>query len=799
MTAPLIDHIAGIGDADLARLRALIAAGRISAGALLHHPTPLADAEDMRRLLMPTRMLRQRLGLPLRTAIAHDVNGLPWPMTQLLLDADIELLMMGVNPTNGGVAVGRHVAFRWQASDGRPLLVFAGEPYGEFQRIAGLKAGYDLRALGVGLAGWLERLAARGWRHGFAVLTATHPNKGDNNPPDPRLVALVRAWNDAGRSPIIRFATPEDVLARLRTLAEADLPLTRGDWTDWWNSGAGSSARETAIARRARSHLVAADLLGAQQPGVSDAIVARARSALDWWHEHTWGAAASVERIHDEEVIGQWRRKAVLAHDAADLAHLALRDRCEAVTGNPPDADGAGSLLVVNASAVDRDELVCVPSAWLDGTWRHLPTTISRPPGAGTWVGPVRVPAHGWRMVPIASLTAASLPSDVVAVDCRIETRFHRLEFDPRTGRITSLIDRRSGWDAIDGDSPWNWFGFVHERVDPSAYPHRAPDWGRRAFVEGETWHADWPAVRSAPTALRSCAVETDAFGPALVLRWDAPGVDGLEQRIALDARAPEIRCEASFVKHDGRDAESVYFAFPLAIARGWRAGFDTAGLPVELDDEQLPGACRDWITVERSVTVRDGANALTLACPDAPLVQVGGFHVGLAARGIVRDARPLLLAWAMNNYWFTNFRPSQPGACRLRWTVATHAAMDVASPRAVAAAACAPLVCHPVVGTRDEVRQVCAVRGEDVVALHVAPEDDAPDPGWIIALIANQAAAPRQARIARPGLAIVAARLVSTLGEPLADLAIDDGEVLVDLPPRALRRVALGVRPAAQ
>ena len=67
----------------------------------------------------------------------------------------------------------------------------------------------------------------------------------------------------------------------------------------------------------------------------------------------------------------------------------------------------------------------------------------------------------------------------------------------------------------------------------------------------------------------------------------------------------------------------------PTALAEGWDAHYETGGAVVKLDDEQLPYASRHYITAQRFVRIADAKSEVTVACPDAPLWQVGGYTFG--------------------------------------------------------------------------------------------------------------------------------------------------------------------------
>ena len=81
------------------------------------------------------------------------------------------------------------------------------------------------------------------------------------------------------------------------------------------------------------------------------------------------------------------------------------------------------------------------------------------------------------------------------------------------------------------------------------------------------------------------------------------------------------IDLSARFLKEDVRSPEAIYFAFPLNLPANWRAHFDTAGVPTELDAEQIPGSCRDWVTTETFASVHQPDFGVTLYCPDVPAI----------------------------------------------------------------------------------------------------------------------------------------------------------------------------------
>src|SRR5687768_14829921 len=95
-TWPVMHWLNRAPSSKVERFRALAKAGRISVGALPIHLSPLANTPQFAHGLRAVKLLRDELGVPIRTAISHDVNGVPWPLTNLLLDSGIDAFLMGI-------------------------------------------------------------------------------------------------------------------------------------------------------------------------------------------------------------------------------------------------------------------------------------------------------------------------------------------------------------------------------------------------------------------------------------------------------------------------------------------------------------------------------------------------------------------------------------------------------------------------------------------------------------------------------------------------------------------------------
>lgn len=689
VTAPVMRWLESSSSRQVERFGKLLGNGQICISAMNTHMTPLSTSEQMARTLYPIRQLRETFGIALNTAINHDINGQPWPLSQVLLDSGIDFYLTGINCHFGGIPLPRPSAFWWKSPDGRKLLSFLGEHYSIFTQVTKLWE-HDLNQVAEGLDTYIRRIESEGYAHDFIYLTSTNIPMFDNTPPDHDLVHLIKTWNAEDRGLKIRFATPEMLWKRLHTVDQEAVPVHGGDWTDYWNFGASSSAAETRVNRRTKQVLTTTELLDAFCPASSprlERLKQKAWESVNLYDEHTWGASASVTSPDSIYTAAQWTHKANYAYEGNSLAGYLFGKQMETFCGNALQSDEMKGLLLVNPTNATQVHDLRIDAGVME-KGRHLAADryrfLARNEDA-RWdtdsYGLISMKPFSWKIIPFSELQKAS-DSDLIDVsDDRIETPFYRIRYDAKLGRLTEVYAKNLDWNIVDESSEWSLFQYVHESVDGLRAPAERASLYDRVIEKCNNsiscWNNDWPARRQGAFGLKSSAVERHSNGVSIVNVWDAPGVENLEQRITFFSHRPGIELTASFQKQDVRTPESIYFAFPLNLQKSWEAKYDSANMFIALDEQQLPGSCRDWITVDQTISIFDTAHGVTLACPDAPLVQVGDFNFGRESKAIQRDQNPLLLAWALNNYWDTNFRASQPGYVTLRYELSPFAQFD--------------------------------------------------------------------------------------------------------------------------
>ena len=800
VTAPVLYWLETAEPDEVQRFAAYARSGHIEVTAFFCNLTPLCDLEELHRLLLPIARLRRELGIPIRTAMNSDVNGLPWPLVDLLLDSGITAVTMAINEHMGGAPLRRPNAFWWVGPSGRKILAYNGLHYGYLQSFGLGEA--PVHEAHPRIVEWLESHPVI---KDLPVLYVqnTRLDHWDNNGPSEKLAPFVREWNEAGLLPRLRLVTPSEAIERLAALPAELLPEVPGDWHDYWNFGAGSSVEPLRINRRSRRFLHAAAVIASFHGTLKRRDLELFRDAwvnLMLFDEHTWGAWTSIRQPDSELTRAQWAFKEDYSNRAAAQSQFVRRRAIAQLAEQVTSPHDEPSVLVYNPYPAPMERRLRVPEEWrspglstalpnqhrYDEPWRinasFLTTDI------------VRVPPLSWRVVPIVEAAQREEPAFQWDPEAHLlRTPDYEVRLDPSRQGIVSWREIHSGREFVDPSAPHRFGQLIYERCT-------APNPWRELFPG--KWNPDWPAMRIQGAPASPISATPEPGGLVLSQKVRIPEFPELtwRLRVADDRPGLEIEIEGRFP--DRHAPEALYLCFPLAPgaaaeaadSAGWRAWYTTAGLKVQYDRDQLPGSCRDYITTDTWAYMEpeNAGFGMQLVCPDNPLVTFGGVHFGKRLESAPPGAPPWLMAWLSNTYWQTNFRASQPGPFRLRYALVPHGAgATVESLNAAADRILNEPVLHPIPKAQ---RGSLAPEGQalslELGAARLAGISPAEDGDGIVLRFYNPSDAPLTVRVAPALLRIERAWLCNPVEEKAEELGLDDGNLFLAVPARSPRSV---------
>lgn len=810
-TGPLLRYLQKASAAEVGRFRQWHQAGRIEIAAMQYNLTPLLNIEQMHRSLYPLRALRDEFGFTVESAMQDDVNGVSWLYADLLADLGVWFYTAAVNPIRGARPRPFPGAFWWEGPSGKQVLAWNGYHYLFGRSQAGL-GNFDL--VDRLLPRWVKQLKADpSYPYDFLYCESTHPVRVDNGPPDPRMPDFVKRWNDEERPYKFQFVTTTEFGKLLRKQHGNAIGRQRGDWTDHWTDGPGSSAYETGINRTTHELMGAAETVAAwnRARGADGWDTRRAADTYDTmtlFDEHTWGAYSSVEAPQSLFTRAQWNRQAAYAYTAAMETHDQLARAANTLAKplgrrgpegifnlgdlKPEEAfrpSGIDEVLVINTLPWERQVIVeepeprggAAPVGILDCFFNR---------GSG-WGGsrpipPMRrlsgsVPALGYAFLKIAEPDS----SDIKASPGVIENRYYRVRIDPAGGGLIELFDKALGHDFAGSYQGWRPGQYIYETVNAKE--------GRLAINNYDFSHPDFfvgnkntPWVRQTASKVEIGEPKIDQGRASITVWIAAPGVSAATTTYALDAGAKSLAVDWSLEKLHHEEPEAVFIAFPFNLETP-RFTIDLNGIPCVPNDDQIDGAAKDWYPLQRWVDVSDGRRGVTLVPLEAPLVRLGGITTGKWSRRLEPEGATIM-SWALNNHWMVNFKASQGGRIPLRYRLTTHPgdADPVAAARFAAEAAVPPIVLRDIAPTGARRDSFFAIDPRSPVLVTAKPGEDE---GWIALRLQNLS----RGKV-RPVLTFVKAPGAARRSDPIEHageaIGLDGHKLGVDLDPLGIATV---------
>ena len=316
------------------RFLAMERAGRIEVTAMYADIAPLYDMDQLLETFQTVKRLRNDYGITVTSAMNSDVNGQNWNVVEALNAIGVNGLSMAINTHFGRAPKPRPGLFKWEGMSGKQIFAFNGFTYGS---VGGFGIGNkDLSVFEYEWARIQKLLEEVRYPIPALMVQGVHPF-GDNGTVVGHLGPYIEEWNKQGKLPRLVLATPKmwwDAVAKYSDR----LPVCRGDWTDSWNFGSISAARELAVHTRNNVRLRNADALASMVMSLhEDPQATRTARSINLYRkeaweahnnylEHTWGADCGIDAPDCEDTAALWNHKANYAYTARSLALLMQRD-----------------------------------------------------------------------------------------------------------------------------------------------------------------------------------------------------------------------------------------------------------------------------------------------------------------------------------------------------------------------------------------------------------------------------------------------------------------------------------------
>ena len=634
--------------------------------------TALCRPEELVHLVDYAQMLRQRFDVTIDSAMITDVPGYTWGIVPVLAQSGVKYFSVG---PNRGHRIGYTLStwgdkpFYWESPSGRDSILcwVAGEGYSFF---------HSGRLDGGRLFDYLKRLGNS--EYPYDMIQLRYSIGGDNGPPDPDMSDFVKEWNEKYAYPKLVVATTTEMFREFERRYASQVPKVRGDFTPYWEDGAGSSATETAINREAAERLVQTETLWAMlnPAGYPAEQFQEAWRNVILYDEHTWGAHCSISQPESDFTKAQWKIKQAFALNA-DLQSRNLLNN--ALAGHRAKTKQVTAIDVFNTSSWTRTDLVILPK-----DMKVAGDVVKNSEGQSVKSQRLSAGELAFLAQDIAPFSAkrftfgageASSSGSASAKDTELSNGTILLTVNEKTGAAESMKWKQQNIELVDSEAGLglNDYFYVAGR-DPT------------------------DPQRNGPVTIR--VKEPGPLVASLLIESDAPGCNKLVRELRVIDGIDRVDIINIIDKKNIYEQEAVHLAFPFKVPEGVMR-MDIPWAVVRPESDQLPGACKNYFTVQRWVDVSNANYGVTWATPDAPLIEVGAITNDPRGKtvGWIKSIEPstTLYSYVMNNYWETNYKAGQEGPTTFRYSIEPHRSFDSGQAAKFGAECSQPLIAVPV------------------------------------------------------------------------------------------------------
>ena len=618
---PLTSFLGSHSEAEAAELGRRVREGRIQIGAL--HTTVCTEQlseEVMARLFyLGLRHSPDLLGAPPgKTAQDDDVIGLTWPLATYIKEAGLSYLFHGHNGCcNSMRPASREPVFYWHPPDGDDdhQVLARSATYG----------GYEGDNLGdaseAHIADSIKKLGvAKGWPYDSLLL---------HDGTDYQLATIDNAtkihnWNARYSYPHLICSTMDmffnEIAAQIKP---GQIKSFSGDGNSQWADQDTSDAWAVSTARRQgeliptaeKFSTIATVLAGGGYPWLD---IYQAYHRLLTWHAHSHGTDfVYQERENLQRYETEMEEYREMLTESREFTEHALDVSLPKLT-EMIKTSAQKSIVVFNPLAWKRTDVVRFSAAGLGGDFRIVDAssgtemTHQALPNGQTIFIAADVPPTGYKTFSI--LPGRSHVSATLGKGNALENRFYRIQFDSKTGAITSIQDKELNQELVDSSAPQRFNEYLYERYE----------------TDNITDPSKWYQVGSARL--------TPARGPVasvMTVKASAVGVESMQQTVILYNDLKRIDFALDMVKSPSgqneererstsfKNQESVYVAMPFSIP-DFTIKHELPGAVVEPIRQQFFGSATAYYSVLNFTDISNSRYGVTVSSPDILLMEYG-------------------------------------------------------------------------------------------------------------------------------------------------------------------------------
>jgi len=625
--------------------------------------------ETLIRSLYPAFEFNQKHGGDANYANITDVPSYSWSYASVMSAAGLQYFVSGCDNDNGPILLysrlNERSPFWWEGPDGGRVLMWYSWVYSQLAVLFGGIQG-DVVAGRDSIPVFLQAYTHPEYKADSVLVYGTQWENTDLNSGQ---ASLAANWNRIYAYPHLQYSGFAEAMEQIARQFGNTIPVVRGDGGPYWEFGIASTARSATLERETEQRALAAEKFSTLSSLVNPLRQPEAEALRRMWNsmvlydEHTWGAERSVSNPKSQEAVDQLAVKEGFASEAKRGVDYVLERGLAGLADSVYDP--AGTLLVFNPLSWPRSGLVEMDldkgRELIDlATQRTVPYEIL---ATGQSYYHVRflvsdVPSVGYKAMALKETTEEA-PPEPADLQGTLENAYYRVVLDAKSGAVKSIVDKELKKELVNASSSY--------RFDQYLYVKGGDQTPNRLVEYSSGWPVPELTIRGAGGG-RLVSVCQQPFGIVAHLESSGVNTPHIETEIILFNGQKKIEFIHHVHKTEVYSKEAVYFAFPLAMEHP-QFRYETQNGFVDPSRDQLPGAGKEWFSVQHWVTAEQDGVTAALVPVDAPLVCLGDIVRGTwPAKFSPRSAT--IFSYVMNNYYFTNYAAGQGGDFKFRYVL---------------------------------------------------------------------------------------------------------------------------------
>ena len=677
--------------------------GLIDVAGVKWHMTPLMDHQMLIDNLEPLNILRKE-GMRINYAMDCDVNGVPWGMADALIDHGIKGFSMAINEFYGHALRPWPRGFYWKTPTNKKILSYNGPIYGATASHF-LKIPFGIEEAKKAISAMPKYLKGFDYPYDFFMAQITNQPHHDNAPPNPEIVPFLKKWNDDDKNIPIRMVTISEFFEKLSK--QKNIETMSGDWSDWWNFGAGSTPNETRLNSAGQKALRQSNIINLithKKPNQirRESLEEKAKHSLGLYAEHTWGADRSINKPQSDETRMQWVLKQVLAYEGLSIARMLRRDGMEKIAktmgGNKsttiafntlpfkikthikvPKFQGNYSYLeemkTLSKEAkldfedfedIDRwnnREIDLIRQEKSNSIHRQDMTMSEIDSGLVNWV-PIEIDALSVKKVKNSKIL---FPNDLDIKGNKIKNKFITIIFNKKEG-IKEIVSSNHNFVLNNKEFSFGVPVLEFPKSNTRNEIFKPVKFGSLSWAT--SWNNKWNNVHKTGKLRKRVFLKKDNY-IIVTEQYDLPNKDKFNIKYQLFSNTNNLNISIEIEKTANAKPHALYFPLTINTGDNPSCDFETAGATIKLDRDHLPFSCKHFITTQNWISYHGKNAGITVATKDCPLWTVGGLNYGkFDKENNVERKYQMISPWLYNNYWNTNFLADQSDTIKFDFTI---------------------------------------------------------------------------------------------------------------------------------